>query len=55
MGDYSEFIVRAKINLREAEEALKAKRNNTALALLTMVEDDLARIVKWIDNADQHD
>lgn len=53
MADYSEYIVRAKINLHEAEEALKAKRHNTALAFLTMVEDDLKRVAKWVENQEK--
>ncbi len=53
MADYSEYIVRAKINLREAEEALKANRHNTALAFLTMVEDDLKRVAKWVENQEK--
>ena len=53
MADYSEYIVRAKINLREAEEALKANRRNTAMAMLTLVQDDLMRIVKWVENQEK--
>ena len=53
MADYSEYIVRAKINLREAEEALKANRRNTALAMLTLVQDDLIRIMKWVENQEK--